>query len=293
MTKAYDILAVSKALSPITHNRGSEGNETLVNAESVQTPAGPAWVPTLSGNAIRHRMIREPGASWLVKRLGLAGKLTLEALQFLFSGGSLTAGGATENVARIQRMWELLPLYRVLGGSLPDLIVGGRLQCRRGVLVCAENVSRLEALVPKGWLPDGQYIPARQCIGGYQYTRMDPQKAHAEMLASKLGQTNQMIYGGQTVVTGSVFVHGFVLRDAREVDVGALMWSLQLWNAANRSIGGMAAKGHGMLDVAIRTSPDIDVLAAVDAYHKHVDANAEACVEWIEKQFGSLAAKGA
>lgn len=281
----YELLCVSTALSPLTHNSGSEGNETLVNQETIITPDGPARVPVLSGNALRHRLVREPGARWLCERYGLAGKLGVDQLNFLFSGGSLTKGGATENIGRTKKLWRLFPLLRVLGGSLPDQIVNGSLCAWRGVLVCAENAARLRSILPAGWLPEGDFPPAHRLIGGYQYTRVEATKAQADLVGDAPGESAQMIYSGQCLMPGAVFVHGFALRRATPVDLGALLHSLALWSAGNATVGGMSAKGHGRLETLLQVSPETDLEAARRAYLDHADAVREEAVAFLNELF--------
>ena len=48
-----NITCLSTSISPITHQLGTVGNESIVNSEDVRTPLGVRKVPVLSGNAIR------------------------------------------------------------------------------------------------------------------------------------------------------------------------------------------------------------------------------------------------
>lgn len=289
--RTYDVLCLSKLLSPMTHNVGTEGNETLINREAVATPQGIRWVPVLSGNAIRHRMIRDPGARFLVDRWGLGGELTLKLAQFLFHGGSLDSSCPTESLTRIRTWWRLLPLIRILGGSLPDLIVGGAIAAWRGLLVCRENESRLRCLVPADWIPDGRLIPADRMIGRYQYTRQDAGRTVPDLVkespAGLLEESGQMIYSGQQVNAGAAFLHGFRLRDATLVDLGCLLLSLALWQQDNATIGGQSAKGHGRLAIGCAVTPEVDTTAAMEAYAVHVESVKDEAVAWMGSQFSA------
>src|SRR5262249_35668973 len=89
----YTLACLSEVVSPLTHAAGSAGNQSIVFREPVVTPKGVAHVPAISGNALRHRAIREPGARWLIEEYGLRGTLSLATLNWLFHGGNLTEGG--------------------------------------------------------------------------------------------------------------------------------------------------------------------------------------------------------
>ena len=288
--KTYDILCASKAMSPLTHNSGSEGNETLVAQEQVVTDLGPRWIPHLSGNALRHKMVREPGARFLVDRWGLMGQVELRLLQFLFHGGALESGNPLESVQRIRTWWRLFPLVRVVGGSLPDMIVGGSLHAWRGTLVCRENETRVRQHAPTGWMGSGRLLSADRFVGRYQYVRQDagrtvPDLAKQELMALE-PESGQMIYSGQCVSAGAVFLHGFRLRAAKTCDLGCLLLSLALWSRDNGTIGGMASRGHGRIDMAAMLPDDVDGDAAIAEYVAHVDAVKDEAIDWLRSEFG-------
>lgn len=285
--KDYDILMVSKTLSPMTHNSGTAGNETILNTETVMQNGTPVQVPMLSGNAIRHSCVRGPGAMYLVEALGLRRRIGLDALNMLFSGGSLYKSGATENVGRIREMWDLFPLIKLLGCSLPDTIVGGIMLAWRGLCVCNENRERLGAVLPDGWLPATQLVGAAELVHKYQYTRQDASKQHADDLSTAPGgRSTQMIYGGQALRAGTVFVHGFALRSATVLEVGALAVSLGLWESQGATLGGMASKGHGRVATSYHATPDIDWASAAGAYMDHVQRHRDEQLQWLDTMYG-------
>lgn len=241
--KTYQINCLSEALSPITHMSGTAGNVAVIAREPVTTPRGLCWLPFLSGNALRHRCVREPGVLWLIEEYGLRGELNLDQLNFLLHGGNLTQSNARENTKRIVEMHRTWPLLRLLGASLPDQILAGSMDVWRGTLVCEEN--RKSLVDP----PDGRLYSAERFVGEYQYTRGDAVKRGMESDAPKVfdEKSNLMIFSGQSVQRGSLWQHGFVLKHVSELELGALLWSLRLWQEAGGTIGGQAARGHGRL----------------------------------------------
>ena len=85
--KTYKINFLATALTPITHMMGTKGNEALINREAVYVDGKVVNIPYLSGNSIRHKMIREPGTIDLIKQCDLEGKLSIEQFAFMSNGG--------------------------------------------------------------------------------------------------------------------------------------------------------------------------------------------------------------
>lgn len=300
MSQTYQLVALSKALAPLTHMKGVSGNEALVMREPVVTPAGVLWVPCLSGNAIRHRLVREPGFRWLVERWGLNGRLTLPQLNFGFHGGNLTEGGGRENLRRIADMQRLFPLLRLVGGTIPDQILAGSMLAHRGLLVCEENRSALAATLPAGWtMPAEPLRAAEHFVSAYQYTRGDAGKTAADLVGAEEierqrganvdGKSNLMIFSGQSVTRGACFVHGFTLQHVGELELGALLLSLRLWQLDGGTIGGQGARGHGRLQTWLHGCEDADAL--IDAYKAHVVASKDEAIGWLNDAFASRAPK--
>lgn len=282
--KTYEIRCLSEAMSPITHMSGTAGNEAIVAREPVVTPNGVRYIPFLSGNALRHRCLREPGMLWLIEEYGLRGVLTLPQLNFLLHGGNLTESNAHENTARIAEMKRTWPLLRLLGGSLPNQILAGSCDSLRGTLVCEETRRYVDADL----LPTERLLPAERFIGGYQYTRGDGGK-EGIAIESEDAVSSLMIFSGQMVIAGSMFAHGFVLKHVSEVELGAALLSLSLWQSHGGSIGGQAARGHGRLKTAVAV--DADAAVAIGAYVEYVNSVAVDAVKWLQDVFAAKAVK--
>lgn len=281
MPETYTILCVSEAASPITHMSGSAGNEAIIARAPVMTDRGKLWIPYLSGNALRHRCVRDPGVDFLLDLYELRGKLTLPQLNFLRHGGNLTESTAHENTARIAEMKRTWPLLRLLGGSLPNQILAGSLQVWRGELVCEENRQYLATL--GDWLPTRRLKAAEEFIGDYQYTRGDAAKS-GEAQAEEDRESNLMIFAGQQVNRGSLFVHGFVAPHASRVELGALLLSLRLWQSRGGTIGGQAARGHGRLSLSL--VGDVDQ-TCVDEYIEYAISVRDAAIAWLQECFAA------
>lgn len=294
MSQSYRVTCLSEAAAPITHMASTSGNEALIAREPVVTARGVQLVPMLSGNAIRHRMIREPGALWLIGSYELRGKLSLPQLNFLLHGGNLTDGGGMEDTRRIADMQRLFPLLRLLGGCLPDQVLAGSLLVGRGTLVCEENRATLGTILgaQAPGLPE-RMRAAETFIAGYQYTRGDARKSGlAPPETNGDGETNLMIFAGQQVTRGAAFVHDFFLPNVSLVELGALLLSLQLWRDSGGTIGGQGARGHGRLETAI-ICPDFDQAEAVAAYRAHAAEHKDEAANWLNSVFAAKAERAA
>lgn len=293
----YKVHALSTALSPMTHMSGTSGNEAMINREPVFFDGGTRMVPVLSGNAIRHKMIREPGADYLVQTLGLYGDMTIDQYNYLYNGGSLTESSVSENIRRIAEMQTLFPLLRLLGGSLRNQVVGGSLIVKRGVLVCEENRAQIIPQLPEGYdLPADVLRSAEDFIGHYQYTRGDATKRPdaSKALREKPDEdrkSSMIPYSGQQVNPGAVFFHGFTLSDVSPLEVGALLLSLQKWADDNGTVGGSSRIGHGKIDTSVwfegadHYDGELDPAGLMQSYMEHVEHNKDACVQWLNDVF--------
>ncbi|MFZ2635555.1 MAG: hypothetical protein WAX33_04365 [Rectinemataceae bacterium] len=296
LIKSCRIHCLSENLSPMTHMMGTAGNEAIIMREQVYSGGKLRGVPAISGNAIRHRAIREPGALYLIKQCGLLGKLTIDQANYLLNGGSLTESSVSENLARIAEMQELLPLIRLLGGSLRNQVVGGSLFVMRGILVCEENRETILKYLPNEYtLPAQALRPAETFVDQYQYTRGDARRRHdsAQLLETPdIDGTNLMIYSGQAVVAGAMWYHGFVLQNVSPLEVGALLHALEQWQGLGGTLGGQARIGHGKLRTEIFFEDGEDFFGSelnpagvVEGYIEHVGANAANIVSWLNSAF--------
>lgn len=285
MSQTYTIRCLSTALSPLSHMSRSDGNEGILAREPVMTPVGIRWLPMLSGNALRHKLIRAPGARFLVERWELTGKLAMRQLNFLFHGGQLTESSARQDPRGIAEMHRIFPLLRLIGGSLANAIVPGSLIVDRGMLACRENAGRIRAYI--GWEVPKNLRAAEAFIESQQYTRGQVTNSAVDLVDPKDAgeeKTNLMIFSGQSVIAGAVFVHGFVLQNVSELEIGALLLSLSLWQSQGGTIGGQSARGHGRLDTYIAVD-GIDAAATMQAYIQHVDSMREDGIAWLAKAF--------
>lgn len=287
---------LSEAVAPVTHMGGVSGNEAVLNREKVVHGNKVADVPVLSGNALRHKLIREPGAMHLVDVCGLRGELNIDQANFMFTGGSLTESATSDNIPLISEMQSVSPLFRLLGGSLRNQVVGGSLYVSRGILACEENRTTIEKMCPVALDGLDNMLPAQSFVSSRQYTRGDA--AHmkdADEIIDDIEDakdSNLMIYSGESVIQGAVFYHNMTLYNVSSLEAGAALNAVHRWYNSGSTIGGSARIGHGELDTVIMSDGLVDWFGSlkdpaelVADYCKHAEENADAFKLWLNKAF--------
>lgn len=293
MPQTHVLHLVIETLSPLTHMMGVNGNEALINREAIIYDGKISHIPTISGNALRHRLIRENGAYYIIGVCNLAGKLNIDQLNYLFNGGSLVESSVSTNIKRIAEMQESLPLYRLLGGCLRNQIVAGSLHMGRGILVCRENVDRINKVIPEEFKIENAIFPAERYVDQYQYTRGDAEKmkdidffAAIDELNSgeDKSKSNLMIFNGQSIVSGAMFYCEIVLQNVSDLELGAALHCLNRWNGF---IGGQGSRGHGKCKGYLLGIDPVESLRLIGEYTNHVNSNKSKIIGWLFEQFPS------
>lgn len=301
----YHVHLWSECLGPCTHMRGVEGNHAQVAREDVITPRGKMRVPCISGNSLRHVLVRGPGGKWLLNEIGLEGKTSLEVQNFFIHGGNNVKTSGREDLNRLAEMYDLFPLLRLLGGTLEDQITKGRLIAKSGSLVCQENRTAIMRNVPEKWkdvVRNANLLPAEYYVGGYQYTRGDEKRntevysqqsrelhtSDPEIDNDKKQKSNLGLITGESVIRGAIWSHGFVINGGSRLDYGCLLHAISQWQDQTSAIGGMSAKGHGRVYLSILGGDHEDQEKAIEEYVQFVEDNAERMRNWIEKTFAKI-----
>jgi hypothetical protein len=290
--KIYKIYYLLETLSPLTHMMETAGNESMINREPVIYNKRKVYVPVLSGNSIRHRMIRQPGSFYLIDQIGIEGNMGIDQLNFMLYGGSLSETKTNTNLKKIAKMEELFPLYRLLGGALKNQIISGSLNVWRGLLLCEENRETINKYLPVSFNIDKKLLPADIFVGKYQYTRGDIKniksinnKIKNLKLLDERDKSNLMLYNGQQINRNSIFFGGFSTGYVSEMEIGCLFHCLQLWAENYRTLGGMVAKGHGLTDMYYFLENNIDINRYVNMYIEYVERYKNEMIEWLNGNF--------
>lgn len=274
------IVALSQSLSPITHQLGTVGNESIVNTEDVATPLGIRKVPVLSGNAIRHRVVRAPAADAFVEAADMSGKLSRDQLNVLYHGGLKREKNKKPSLKRIADFQRLFPVFDLLGACLPEAIVSGRMNVWRAILCCRENASRIAALTGEKF--DSEMPPASHYVSRWQYVRgkLDHREANAATDDFDEDDSKMMPFAGTCVVSGAWWMHGFDIPN-EPLLIGCLLDSIDRWTADGGTIGGQSSRGHGRLALSLVSDGGIDADAYVAEYREHLSANVDEARELL------------
>ena len=258
------IHCVFTALEPITHMSGIQGNVAIINRETILTPNGIEEVPILSGNAIRHNMLRQPAADVLIEHCDMAGRASFNVAEFLYHGGNLTSGGKTFGGESIAQLIKDIPFIEVFGGSLPSNILPGAISVGRGILVCRETSALIKELVNAGPLPELEgYHSYHDYITGTQYTRS---------CSDTTIDDRRMIYTGEAIARGAKLYCRIEIEPwISELGLACILSAL---TSSRDRIGGTSRIGHGKLEVLAwlnDCTASLDTSAYTDYLREHGD----------------------
>lgn len=198
-------------------------------------------VPAVSGNSLRHQVVREPGWLHLCNALGLTaaqpgqGQVPPGVEAIFYNGGNIEAGAkqpsnvhALANAAR-----ALYPLLDLLGGVTDSFDLGESRLRVAGWLVCKENREALRGS-PAYDLPSAS-VSVYDMIDDVTLTR---QAGHTGL--------GQMIYTFETLLSGAQIVCRLVLAPQTSLATqGALVAAVETFLDQDNTIGGQAARGFG------------------------------------------------
>lgn len=271
--KRFEFLV--QADTPLAHHEETYGNTAAHMRADVRQPDGRlVGVPIITGDTLRHGL-RE-ATSWLMLSLiGMEDGLSEETLQLLFSGGMVRgSAGATVDLAEYDRMSDLMPHIRLLGGCANNRMIPGRIQVDAGLLVCRETRHMLPKWV-SGELEDTELQSARSHIKRVQRVRMDPtlDPGKREMLTSgdremvqgrlldsakaseaedSAGKTDakssMMPRRFEVVCLGSLFFARITARVSSDLDTDTLLTMMGAFYC-DAQVGGKRGTGHGRLSL--------------------------------------------
>lgn len=287
-TKNYRYDGIMTALSSVSHGGETKSTTQVLRNEKVVTPTGAiATVPIYSGNALRG-ILRDCGMRFMLRSLGDP-ELTLGALHFLFSGGSLTskpvagrerAKGAVkhlgESVSTIpisdaRDLMDAIPLVSVFGGACGSMIMEGKLQVGKAVPLCQEAAKLIPTkfhltTMPTVWeylqtesytrRDDSKREEMRGLLGTTDRKLLDSMQAKSRQKTidqeadGDVGAHQQMRYHVQTYAAGTPFYWWLSLKGATEIEWEALASCLVEF-AQSPTIGGKGACGHGKVDIKL------------------------------------------
>jgi len=101
----------------------------------------------------------------------------------------------------------------------------------------------------------------------------------------KKSSDSLMIFEGQSVSAGAAFVHGFTLHHPTDIELGALLYGLRIWQVSGGTVGGQAARGHGWLETFIWANETLDQDELSAAYVAHTDTTKDEALTFLGRVF--------
>ena len=141
--KTYVLEGIVTALSIICHNGGEKnGIVTQLRREKyVQKNGKVIEVPVISGNSIRGKMRDIAAIEILTKNDGVKIKVDSGSFNLLFTGGNLeSTGDAGINIEKVRQMRKDMPMLSVLGGSVGNVILPGKLDMGKMIPIAKETL---------------------------------------------------------------------------------------------------------------------------------------------------------
>lgn len=259
----YKILL--QAITPIAHGDTVTGvsnktNTRIFMRQGMMVNGVPARVPSISENALRAVLFRNPLHDDLLSRLEIkAGELPQSVVNLLFSGGNMAAGSKApgDEIALGHSVKKLYPSLDLLGGAVDGFILPR---------------SRLKL---SAWLVAKEYVPALRLVAPELVSEGEAASVY-DMLTEETrtrgtgseSDGNQMLYTYETLAAGAkLFVEVSLDAHTPATTQACVAHALNVWDGF---IGGQGRQGRGRMGIVSSEVP------SADDYLEHIKSYAEA-----------------
>lgn len=254
-----------QAVTPIAHGDTVTGIDNQTNTrifmrQGMLVDGKPGRVPSISENALRAVLFRNPLHDDLLSRLNIGrGELPQSVVNLLFSGGNMAAGSKApgDEMTLGHQVKRLYPSLDLLGGAVDGFIL-------------PRSRLRLAA-----WLVAREYAPALRLIAPELADEAEAVSAY-DMLTEETrtrgtgaeSDGNQMLYTYETLAAGAKLLVEISL-DPHTPDAtrAAVAHAISCWDGY---IGGQGRQGRGRMAVLMHD------LSSATPYIDHIQAQGEA-----------------
>lgn len=229
-------------------------------------------IPNLTENSVRGIMIRRPIWWHLAAMLGIpagdpgSGEIPGGVEGIFTNGGNIRAGSKKLPSAAYlgQLVRRTYPSLALIGGVTDSFDLGKSMLDVECYIICRENAYQLED-TPAEDLP-----MARMSV-------FDLIDEHTLTRQANHGGEGQMIYGFETLASGTQFLCRFTVRHwANPLVHGALLAALDTWGETARAVGGQSARGFGFARLTPLSIPDGSrVSDLIQQYEDHIEQHAD------------------
>lgn len=257
--------ALLQAMTPIAHGDTVTGIDNQTNTrifmrQGIMVGGKPARVPSISENALRAVIFRNPLHDDLLTRMKIQrGELPQSVMNLLFSGGNMAAGSKApgDEMALGHAVKRMYPTLDLLGGAVDGFIL-------------PRSRLRLSA-----WLVAREYRPALQLIAP-ELADEAAQSSAYDMLTDETrtrgtgseSAGNQMLYTYETLAAGAKLLIEITLDPHTPPATQACLGhAVKCWDGY---IGGQGRQGRGRMAIIRSDLPDIQ------AYDDHIGIHHQA-----------------
>ena len=267
--KTYIIEGIVTALSSISHNGGEVNGvvSQLRREKYTQKNGEPIEIPVISGNSSRGCIRDISAIDILTTKEDVAIKCNDTDFDLMFSGGHLESTKEEAlNIEKVRKLREELPILAILGASVGNQMLRGKLDMGKMIPICKETMH----LLPDDLLT--RLIDFKpQSIWEYcqveMYVRKDDKKDELLKKFRTIKEANespeavkksQMMYFMETFTAGMKFYWKIGLRDCTDEQTGAFLSYLNKWLEMPFPIGGNGRIGLGDIKVDFYNTKVVD-----------------------------------
>lgn len=195
----------------------------------------PVRLPTISANAMRHCMLREPGAVRLLQALDLdpENPIPIGMERFLFGGGNTAAGAKAPGNSDVieATMRQKYPLVDALGGTVDQFLLTRSKVSIAGWIICKENNDATRAFG----------IESDTSI----FDLLDEETRTRMGIGGKDKESGQMIFSYETLSAGLEMLASVLFQPfTSNLTKACVVQALNDWAASGGQLGARSAVGH-------------------------------------------------
>jgi len=250
-----------QAITPIAHGDTVTGIDNQTNTrifmrQGMIVDGKPGRVPSISENALRAVLFRNPLHDDLLSRLAIGrGELPQSVVNLLFSGGNMAAGSKApgDEMTLGHQVKRLYPSLDLLGGAVDGFILP-RSRLRMAAWLVAREYAPALRLIAPDLVAEAEGISAYDMLTEETRTRGTGAESDG----------NQMLYTYETLAAGAKLLVEVAL-DMHTPDAtrASLAHAIACWDGY---IGGQGRQGRGRMAVlASDLTPADDYLAHIEA----------------------------
>lgn len=254
-----------QAVTPIAHGDTVTGIDNQTNTrifmrQGMIVDGKPGRVPSISENALRAVLFRNPLHDDLLSRLAIGrGELPQSVVNLLFSGGNMAAGSKApgDEMTLGHQVKRLYPSLDLLGGAVDGFILP-RSRLRMAAWLVAREYAPALRLIAPDLVAEAEGISAYDMLTEETRTRGTGAESDG----------NQMLYTYETLAAGAkLLVEVSLDMHTPDATRASLAHAIACWDGY---IGGQGRQGRGRMAVLASD------LVPADAYLAHVSASREA-----------------